>query len=228
MRANVLAFVLLLLNSIGFSALPDSSYGFVGGMSSFNQIIKNSAGAVDDSYSSDLGLYLGVFGERYLSSSWVLSPGIYFSQKGAKDNSGSRRANYLETSALLRWYFSDGPRLRSYFGFGGAFGILMSAEDAPNSGGPIDKAGSFSRNELSAQLGWGIEFPVAEDTGMQVGLTYSRSLTNFLNPAAAGVGGNQGTWNGFYGFVALRFKSQKESNTVEDRARDYLKYKKSS
>jgi hypothetical protein len=223
MRTNFLIWTLLSMATIGFSVQQDNSYGFVGGMSTFNQSIKNSAGVVDDSTSSELGLYVGVYGEKYLSPSWVLTPGIYFSQKGARNSAASRRANYLETSALLRWYFLDGAKWRSYLGFGGGFGVLLSAEDVTSAGVLADKFTFFSKNELSAQAGWGLEFPVADDTGMQLGITYSRSVTSFLDPTT--VGGDKGTWSGFYGFVALRFKSQKESITTEDRARDYLRWK---
>ncbi|NBX75425.1 MAG: hypothetical protein EBQ92_02640 [Proteobacteria bacterium] len=223
MTTKLLVLVLLSISAIGLASKPENSYGFVGGMSSFNQLIKSSAGVVDDSTSSELGLYVGVYGEKYLSPSWVLTPGIYFSQKGAKTGAASRRANYLETSALLRWYFLDGSKWRSYLGFGGGFGVLLSAEDVTNAGVLADKFSFFSKNELSAQVGWGLEFPVSSDTGMQLGITYSRSMTSFLDPTT--VGGDKGTWNGFYGFVALRFKSQKESITTEDRARDYLRWK---
>lgn len=226
MRQSFLLLVLFLLSSIGFSYEEQNSYGFVGGMSAFNQTIKHSTGAIDDSTSSELGLHIGVFGERYLSPSWVLTPGIYFSQKGAKNNSASRRANYLETSALLRWYWLNGNKWRSYLGFGGGFGVLLSAEDLTNTGVQTDKFVYFSKNELSAQLGWGLEFPIADDTGMQIGLTYSRSLTNFLDPTT--VGGDRGTWSGFYGFVALRFKMQTESISTEERAMDYLRWKNSN
>jgi len=223
MKANLFILPLLFLTTIGFSAQRENSYGFVGGMSSFNQSIKNSAGVVDDSATSELGLYVGVYGERYLSPSWVLSPGIYYSQKGAKNTTASRRANYLETSAMLRWYFADGTRWRSYLGVGGGFGVLLSAEDVTNSGVLANKFSLFSKNELSAQAGWGLEFPVSAETGVQLGITYSRSVTSFLDPTT--VGGDKGTWSGFYGFVALRFRSQKESITTEDRARDYLRWK---
>lgn len=224
MRHNILVLIFFFVSTVGLSAEPQSSYGFVGGMSVFNQSIKHSSGSLDSGTSSDLGLYVGVFGERPLSASWVLTPGIYLSQKGSKNSLASRRANYLETSALLRWYFLNGAKWRSYFGFGGGFGVLLSAEDLTNTGVSTDKFGYFSKNELSAQLGWGLEFPIANETGMQLGITYSRSITNYLDPTS--VAGDRGTWSGFYGFLALRFRSQKESISSEDRALDYLRWKK--
>jgi hypothetical protein len=210
--------------TIGFSVQQDNSYGFVGGMSAFNYSIKHSSGLVDESESTGLGLYVGVFGERYLSSSWVFSPGIYLSQKGGKTASSTGHASYLETSALLRYYFFDKPRWRSYLGFGGAFGVLLSAEDMTNSGLATDQFSSFNKNELSAQLGLGFEFPFADETGMQVGLTYSRGLTSYLDPTK--VSGDKGTWNGFYAFVALRLKPEKGESSAQDRAYDYLRSKK--
>lgn len=226
MRAKLLFLGMALGASLVFSSTEENNYGFVGGVSTFNNSIRKASGAIDDSTSYDSGLYVGVFGERNLSPSLVLAPGVYLSQKGAKNSFASRRANYLEASASLRWYFLNESNWRSYFGFGGGFGILLSAEDANVNGVTVDMYKSLSKNELSVQGGWGLEFPVGTDTGMQIGLTYSRSLTNFLDPGQ--MGGDRGTWSGLYSFLALRFKSQVESNDPESRAREYLRWKNNS
>lgn len=223
MRIGIHCLLILFMSSMGWSVSEDGSYGFVGGVSVFNQSIKSSSGAINNSSSFDIGYHVGVFGEFFLARALALTPGVYLSQKGARANNASRQASYLETAALLRWYFADSSTWRSYLGFGSSFGILLSAQDTTNTGIQSDKFRFFSKNDLSAQVGWGLEFPVSSGTGMQIGLTYSRSLTTFIDPGA--VGGDKGTWSGFYGFLALRFKSQVDYQTPEERARDYLRFR---
>jgi len=227
MRAKIILVLLALMTSLGFSTNEEASFSFLGGFSTFNQILKKPSGAFDDNTTNDFGLYVGVYGERYLSPSWSLTPGIYLSQKNTKLKSDDafRKATYLEASSLLRWYFVDNGNWRSYFGVGGGFGILLSVEDSSADGTSAEMKGAFSKNELSFQGGWGIEFPVGAETGLQLGITYSRSLTNFLDPGLSQ--GDRGTWSGFYSFAALRFKNRVESNNPEERARDYLRWKNS-
>lgn len=222
MRNGIKLFILLCFASaIGLSALPDDSYSFTGGVSSFRQEISNdTSGTVRDSL---MGTYVGAFGERYISTSWVFSPGVFLSQKGVQNSASFTRATYLETSAQLRWYFADKPRWRSYFGFGAGYGILLDAETVTSGGQTSNAWQNLNKNELSAQLGAGFEFPVSSSTGLQFGCTYSRGLTNNLSPATSS--GADGKWTGIYAFVALRFKTKDESYGPQERALDYLKWK---
>jgi len=205
-------------SNLSWGMWGESSYGFLGGMSSFRQNLSNDLSGTKRDYLQ--GIYLGAFGENYLSSSWVFSPGVFVSQKGVQNSGSLTRATYLETSAQLRWYFTDKPNWRSYFGFGAAYGILLDAETVTSAGASTNAFYDINRNELSGLVGAGFEFPVASDTGLQIGCNYVHGLTDGLI-----VGNQDGKWSGLYAFVALRFKSSISNEGSVDRAMDYLRWK---
>jgi len=206
--------------AMGLGALsPERNYAFAGGVSVFNQNLSSSSGQGN----SSVGAYVGSFGDIQLSSSLYLAPGIWFVQKGVQDSSSSTRASYLETTALLKTYLVDRPQSRFYLAGGGGLGVLLEASTVSSGGVSTDLANSMMRNELSAQLGVGYETSVGEETDMILGVSYSRGLTNNLDLTKSG--GVEGKWSGFYAFVALRFHPTQESNTPEDRAMEYLKWK---
>lgn len=206
-------------------AWGESSYGFLGGVTSISQSLAPNSNAPAVSSESKTGALAGAFGETYLNSSWVISPGLFYIEKGAKDTASSTTASYLEVSSQLRLYLIDNPGFRSYLGFGASFGILLSADTTSNAGQISSTFGLLNKNELSGQVGAGFEFPVGSETGLQFGALYIRGLTNHLR--ADTTSGMDGKWQGFYGFVALRFKSNRESSSSIDRAMDYLKWKNS-
>jgi hypothetical protein len=222
MRTLLKVIVLLFFSShLGFSALLEDSYGFLGGLSSFRQEISNDTTGTKRDFLT--GSYVGAFGERYLSPSWIFSPGVFISQKGVQNSGSFTRATYLEASAQLRWYFADKPRWRSYLGFGGGFGILLDAQTVSSTGQNSAAWGYLNKNELSAQLGAGFEFPVSSDVGLQFGCSYVYGLSSNLDPSTSG--GLNGRWTGIYGFVGLRFKTTQESDGPQERAMDYLRWK---
>lgn len=213
----------LLLSTLSLAALSsDGNYAIAGGVSVFNQSLSNSSAQGN----SSVGAYVGSFGDVRLSSSLYLTPGIWFVQKGVQDSSSSTRASYLETTALLKTYLFDRSQSRFYLAGGGGLGVLLDASSVSSGGVSTDLGGSMMRNELSAQLGLGYETSVGEETDMILGATYSRGLTNNLDVAQSG--GVEGKWSGIYAFLALRFHPTQESNTPEDRAMDYLKWKNGS
>lgn len=219
---------LLLSTQSGHALERENTYGFLAGMSSFNQNLTDGNGAsIDLDPSNAQGAYVGVFGERYLGNAITLNPGVYFSQKGVKLNSGgssaTSKADYLEISANLRWYFVDDLGTRAYLGAGLGFGILMGGETVSSLGAVTNSTNQLTKNELSFQGGAGVEFELNADSGLLFGLTYCRGLSNHLNISTTQ--GQNGLWNGFYGFAGIRFKNQREANTPLERAREYFRTK---
>ncbi|NBW98893.1 PorT family protein [bacterium] len=212
----------------GYALERENTYGFLAGMSSFNQNLTDGSGAsIDLDPANAQGAYAGVFGERYLGNAITLNPGVYFSQKGVKLNIGgssaTSKADYLELSANLRWYFVDDLGTRAYLGAGLGFGILMGGETISSLGAVTNSTNQLAKNELSFQGGAGVEFELNADSGLLFGLTYCRGLSNHLNVSTTQ--GRNGLWNGFYGFAGIRFKNQREANTPLERAREYLRTK---
>ncbi len=111
------------------------------------------------------------------------------------------------------------------WGGGPAYGVLMNASTNTSAGLVSDDTKLLARNELSVQGGLGFEFPLSSQTGMQVGFTYSRGLSNNLNVESAG--GLRGHWQGFYAFTGLRFKNTVEVSSARERAEEYLRFKNS-
>lgn len=222
MNRNLIAFFTLVLGAIAYGNSADWSYGFVGGLSSFNQLKNTTNSSTTD---SENGVYAGFFGEIELFPSLVLSPGAHYVQKGARTSGSSTSVNYIEASGMFRWYFANSKSFRAYLGGGPAYGVLMSAETTASSGLITNDSKLLARNELSVLGGLGFEFPLSDQTGMQIGFTYSRGLSNNLNPETAG--SYKGNWQGFYVFTGLRFKNSVEVVSARDRAEEYLRFKNS-
>jgi len=203
-----------------FSVEVRDTFGVAGGLTSFNQLQSNAEGAIQTDSTSTLGMFAGVFGEMPLSKGLVFSPGVFLSQKGAENSIARLKVNYLETSAQLKWYFVDGFDFRMYLGGGFGFGILMAAETLQSNGTVTDQFSGLAKNELSGQGGLGLEFSLSKDTAMQLGFSYVRGLSSHTSNALI-----SGKWEGFYAFTGFRFKGERESNTPEKRARDYVDFK---
>lgn len=205
------------------AATSDYTYGFFGGLSSFDYRT-SSAGSSKNEWGN--GVYAGFFGEIPLSSRMYLTPGLSFVQKGTKTTTGSISAEYVETAAMLRWYFWNTNDWRAYLGVGPSYGVLLTSE-LDQSGTVSDFTRSMARNDFSVQGGLGLEFPLSGTIGMQLGATYSRTLSNTLNSLNSG--GIKSHWEGAYAFASWRFKSnQSTAVTVHDRAEEYLKFKNAS
>ncbi|NBX93528.1 MAG: PorT family protein [Proteobacteria bacterium] len=220
-RKLLVGFLVVLGMSGTSQAALDSegNYAFLGGMSYTNQIL--STGDSNGTYLT--GAYVGTYGDIRLTPLLVLSPGFFFVQKGVQDSSIYTRANYLETSALLKVYLVDNPTFRWYLGAGGSFGILLGANTVAGNGTSTPVAGLMNRNEVAAQGGMGFEFSVGEETDLILGATYTRALTSNLDINYTS--GVEGRWAGIYGFVAIRVHEKREANTPEERAEQYLQWK---
>lgn len=222
MNRHFIFFLAFVLGLGAYGNSSDWSYGFVGGLSSFNQLQNISNGTTTN---SENGVYAGFFGEIELAPSLFLSPGAHYVQKGARTDTSASTVNYIEASGQFRWYLTNSNSFRAYLGGGPAYGVLMNASTNTSAGLVSDDTKLLARNELSVQGGLGFEFPLSSQTGMQVGFTYSRGLSNNLNVESAG--GLRGHWQGFYAFTGLRFKNTVEVSSARERAEEYLRFKNS-
>jgi len=214
--------VLFFVSSQVFAVQEKDTFAVAGGFTSFNQRLSNSNGSIESDSGTTEGMYTGVFGEMPWKPRLYFCPGIFLSQKGTSDTTATFKASYLETSGILKWYFVDESNFRAFLGAGLGFGILISAEQVGTNGSWSDTFGLQRKNELSGQGGLGFEFSIAKDTALQFGGSYVRSITDNLERNVQGLSGR---WEGFYGFAALRFKTEREDNSPEKRARDYINFR---
>jgi len=211
-------------------ALADNTYGFSLGATYLNYAVD---GIDRSSLNRGTGIYAGFFGEVPLAGSLYWVPGIFYAKKiGAGPvpvtlvDSISTSANFIEITGNVRWYFWNSPNWRSYLSVGPGFGILLSANQNL-AGVDTEITNSMARNDLSYQLGFGLEFPFSSTVGMQLGFSYFKTFTNNLDSKTGS--NSESHWEGFYGVASWRFKNNiQEIVTERERAEEYLRYKKSN
>jgi len=222
-------FVCLIAAGSAWGTQSESSFGVSGGVSSFNYFID---GVDREGISAGKGVYVGFFAEVPISGSLYLVPSAYHTTKVSTRPDTvnfaegiSTSSSYVETSAHVRWYFWDSSSWRAYIGAGPAYGIVLSAEESQG-GNKTDISRTLARNDFSAQLGLGLEFPFSSNIGMQISFTGSKTFTNNLAPSSSRA--PETHWEGAYLFASWRFKpTQQQGFSAKERAEEYLRRKNS-
>lgn len=193
-----------------------SSYGILGGVN-----MANIASQPDEAFTSRTALILGGYYEYRVSALVGLSSEFLLVGKGGKSalQDATLNINYFELPLLLKLHFSAG-RFGLLAFAGPSIGFVTSSTLVDSVGGesPLQQ---LYPNEMGAQIGVGLEFPLTATMGFTFNLRYSTGLSDISS------GASNYKNSGIYILGGLSFRSEEEdaATDTEKRAKEHLEKK---